>query len=216
MDNVPLTPSRKAQELFDATRRRIQGLAAAQRLWDRHLNDTEKQILGRPFRRAFEQYPKAEWMWVKVKNVNQSIAVIDVAETLNLITQADAEWLRREGGELPSHPAEAKNVAIERGDLVLSLKDKKLHWNGREYEIPFGNHPALWDFLLTACRCAKSGESIGWDTFGDNKGLNYVAGTKSKLSKLPGFPLDVIDLFVSDGRKRQRLDLAPERIHLFD
>ena len=129
MDNVPLTPSRKAQELFDATRRRIQGLAAAQRLWDRHLNDTEKQILGRPFRRAFEQYPKAEWMWAKVKNVNQSIAVIDVAETLNFITQADAEWLRREGGELPSDPAEAKNVAIERGDLVLSLKDKKLHWN---------------------------------------------------------------------------------------
>lgn len=215
MDNVPLTPSRKAQELFDATRRRIQGLAAAQRLWDRHLNDTEKQILGRPFRRAFEQYPKAEWMWAKVKNVNQSIAVIDVAETLNLITQADAEWLRREGGELPSDPAEAKNVAIERGDLVLSLKDKKLHWNGHEYEIPFGNHPALWDFLATACRLAKRRESMGWDTF-ESKSENYVAQTKSKLSTLPGFPPDLIDLFESDGPKRQRLDLEPERIHLFD
>lgn len=216
MDNIPLVPSMKAREMFDGLYRRIQGVASAQRLWERHLNDTEKKLLGPSFRKAFEQYPGAHKMWLKAKNSNRSVAVIDVAEKLNLITHADAEWLRREGGELPSDPDEAKHVAIERGDLVLSLNDKKLYWCGREYEVSFGKNPVLWSFLEIACRKAKVRESIGWDTFGAEKSVNYVAQTKSKLSKLPGFPIEVIDLFVCDGFKRQRLNLAPERIHLFD
>ncbi len=216
MNNIPKQPSTRAQKLFEQTRLRIQGPHAAERLWERLFNATERKMLGRSLQHAYQEYPSAARMWAKVKQVNYSAAVIDVAEILNFLTSADADWLRREGNELPSDPAEAMQVAVERGDLVLSLRDRKLHWSGREYEIPFGNHPTLWDFLETACRFAKSRDSIGWDAFGDNKSENYVAQTKSKLSKLPGFPIELIDLFVNAGPKRQRLDLEPERIHLFD
>ncbi len=52
--------------------------------------------------------------------------------------------------------------------------------------------------------------------FGEEKGLNCVTHIKSKLSQLAGFPIDLIDLFVSDGPKPQRLDSKPEQIQLFD
>lgn len=211
-----MQPKRSAQKLFDQTLLRILGPQAAKRLWERTLNETERKMLGRSLEQAYREYPSAARMWAKVKQVNYSAAVIDVGELLNFLTTADADWLRREGGELPSNPEEAVQAAIDRGDLVLLLKEKILHWGGREYDIPFASHPVLWEFFVQACRHAKKREPVGWDTFGDDKRENYVTQTKSKLSELAGFPIELIYLFNSVGPKRQRLDLEPERIHLVD
>ena len=63
MLDLPLRPSARAQELFDVLRYRVQGLAAAERLWQRHLNDTEKRLLGTTLRRAIESYPRAPRLW---------------------------------------------------------------------------------------------------------------------------------------------------------
>lgn len=211
-----MKPSKNSQELFNQIRMRVLGPHVAKRLWERRLNETERKMLGRSLEHAYREYPSAARMWAKAKRVNYSAAVIDVAETLGLLPTADAEWLRREGGELPSDPEEAVQAAIDRGDLVLLLKQRIMHWEGREYDISFAKYPVLWDFLEQACRHAKTCEAIGWDTFGDDKNVDYITKTKSKLSNLRGFPIGLIDLFVSAGPKRQRLNIEPERIHLFD
>ena len=216
MNNVSPQPSLEAQELFLTTRLRISNVQAAQRIWDRSFNATDRKMLGSTFLKALELYPNAVRMWAKVKRVNRSLAVIEVAESLDLLSPQDADWLRREGGELPSDPAEAEMAAIARGDLVVSIKERSISWDGREYDIPFLNHPKLWDFFVTTCRAAKRGEGVGWDTFSSGKDDSYVAKTKSKLSTLPGFPIALIDLFVSDGVKRQRLDLPAERIYIVE
>ncbi len=216
MYNISKQPSPRAQELLNQTRRRMLGPYTAERLWERNLNATDRKLLGRSLEHVYQLYPSAAQIWARFKRIKLSAAVIEVAEILNFLTPANADWLRREWGELPSDPAEAMQVAIERGDLVLSLREHTLHWNKHEFEIPFAKHPALWDFLVTVCHNAKKGESVGCYSFGGEKGLNYVTQTKSKLSQLAGFPIDLIDLFESAGPKRQRLNLAPERIHLFD
>ena len=210
-----MQPSTKAQELFDRTRHRILGVPCAHRLWVRALRSAEKRKLGHSFRDAFETYPCAASMWVEVKRVNYSRAVIEVAESLNLLTSTDADWLLREGGEIPRDPVEAEQAAIERGDLVFSIKDRKIFWSGKECEIPFGKHTSLWDFWRTSCEAAVQGEGVGWDSFGAAKSETYVADKKNKLSSLPGFPIELIDRYVSDGTGRQRLDLEAERIHFF-
>ena len=213
MSKVPPMPSEAARELFHNTRRRILGVPAAELIWNRSFNVTDRKMLGNSFRQALELYPSAARMWAKVKRVNRSIAIIEVAETLNLLSKQDADWLRREGGELPSDPAEALQAAMERGDLVVYVRKHSLSWHSRDYEIKFEKHPQLWDFFVTVCRAAKQEEGVGWDAFGHAADLNYVTKAKSRLSKLPGFPLDLIDLFVPDGPKRQRLNLPAERIH---
>ncbi|MCD0462483.1 hypothetical protein [Roseiconus lacunae] len=209
-----MNPSKKARELFDHTRRILLGVPSAQRLWERSLNSAERKMLGDSFREAFEDFPNAAQMWARVKQVNYPLAVIEVAETLNLLTHTDAEWLRHELGELPADPAAAEIAAIDRGDLVLSLRERTLYRLGEECFIAFDRHPSLWDFWVTVCRAAKRGEGVGWDSFGENKRENYVTQTKSRLSKLPGFPIDLINLIVVDGVGRQRLDVPAEQIFI--
>lgn len=214
--NSVVQPSLPARRLYDDVLRQTYVRQCAELLWQRKFNDTEKRMLGGTFSRAIDDYPYAPLMWAKAKSVSFTLAVIEVAETLGLLASGDADWLRREGGELPLDPAEARDVAIERGDLVLSCRERRFHWNGREYEVPLTKHPVLWDFLLTVCRAAKRSEAVDSNSFGDSKRENYVTQTKSSLAKLPGFPLDLLDLFVSEGPQRQRLDLPAERIHILD
>jgi hypothetical protein len=82
----------------------------AQRAWDRLLTDADRQELGGDLELAFRQFGKLIGMWMRLNRVSEVRAILELAQRLNFLAEADFQWLARETGEesLPAPPVSPK------------------------------------------------------------------------------------------------------------
>jgi hypothetical protein len=124
--------------------------------------------------------------------------------------------LRREGDILDATLDQAIESRKRSGDLVVVEEPPAVYWKGTEIEIEWNDRPSMWKFIWRICRAAKRGRAIDHMDFGENLSKDYVSKTKSRLVNCDEFPDDLAVLIESDSCGTQRLNLPPERIHIFD
>ena len=204
----------EAGKLFHETRARISGPSVAERLWKRHLHRHQQQRLGETFHDALETHRSAVGMWQFLHPVSYQRAVIEVGEVVGFLRERDRDFLLREAGELPQDPEEAKQQAIERGDLVLERFPPCAYWNGELIDVDWATHGAAWQFLVLTCEHELRGQQIDRWSFGDAARENIVTQEKSRLKSTPGFPSGLIDFFEVVGQGTQRFAFPRDRILL--
>jgi len=210
----PVEPSTRAREAFDEARSRISNLAAAKRLWDISFDPQDRERLGNSFEDAYQRY-RVIGMWTRLRGVSTTRAVIDVANKVGFLREDEYPWLLREFGE-DTNVDEAMDRAKADGHLVLVETPREAHWRGNEIEIDWHQHGVLWEFLWKLGRYGKAGRSIDAFAFGGRVGdRDIVAKRKSRLTKMPEFPVHLGDLIRPEGQGSQRLDLPAEQIRIF-
>ena len=212
--NAP-SPSPSAVKELQTCYHRVGPPFAAQRLWDRYMGDDARTHLGGEFITAYRRLGTVG-IWATVHGITHERALIEVGRLLGAIRSQDEPWLLREIGESPD-ANEARERTIERGDLVmLDWFDSEAHWNGHQIDVDWTRHEVSWTFFIEFARHAKAGRPLDHHCFGANADPNIVTKRKSRLIQLESFPIDLADLMVPVGRGTQKLDLAPERIRIFE
>ena len=210
------TSFEKAYELFHDTRRSVTTLQVTERLWERMFDDQQRQRLGQSLREACNNHRSSVRMWMYLYSVSYQRAVIAVGEAMGFLTAVDANWLRREGGELPRSPEAAQSEAIGRGDLVIVRNSRSVFWEGNRIEGDWFKHSKSWEFLLIVCEHAKQNRAIDRCSFGADAAENIVSQRKCRLIRqVPGFPITLYDAFTLDGKGTQRFTVPADRIHFF-
>jgi len=187
----------------------------AQKLWER-LTADDRVRLGRTFEAAFAKYPNPAQMWVRLRGVSVPRAVLDVNRKLGLISEETHRSLLREIGELADDPEEAIKQAVSGDHLVLVERHRTVYWYRKAIPIDWDKREKLWIFFWELCRQAKAGQPIDRFSFGKTAGPDYVIKQTSRLISLQGFPGSLADLIKRSGLGTKKLDLARERIHLFE
>ncbi len=193
---------------------RVQGPASAEKLWREILTDDDRQRLGGDLATAYASN-RTIGLWMRLRGVSRPRAVIDLAAELGFIGENTKKWLLREINELATTIDETISAAIVSGALVLVENNRTAHWMGERIAIDWNKHAALWNFLWTLCEQAKGGGGVDRTHFGRDVDPNYGAKTKFRLSNTENFPHDLAALIKPAGRGTQKLDLQPERIHMF-
>jgi hypothetical protein len=220
-------PSKDALEKFESLSAGVNSTQVFKILWNRYLSDADRERIlidtetrqssdGLEFIQVSKFFGNASVMWKLLRGVSSNRAYLDVALLVDLITQADYNWLLRAFEEIPLNAQAAKDEAIMRGDLVLVRSPATLHWSGNQVEIDWSKHRVSWKFFLTACEHAKRSEAIDQWSFSETARENFVSQAKSRLKSTRGFPPKIIEAFKSEGTGSQRLDFPPELIHIFD
>lgn len=207
--------STSAQAEWERVALWVQHPSAAQHLWERVLTEPERRRLGGDSGALYSRHGTVG-MWMQLRGVSAERAVIDVGHQLGFLDVQNYWWLLRELGQEQDEAEEALRRAIRSRDLVLVERPRSAYWQGQPIDVDWERRPKLWEFFWEMCRSAKVGRSVDHLTFGDSVHLDFVAKQKSRLLGLPGFPVDLGDLIQPVGRRTQKLDLAPERIRLFE
>ncbi len=211
------TPFDKAYDYFHETRRKVNTLATAERLWERILTAPQRRSLGNSLMEALQIHRNTVGMWKHIHQVSDQRAVIDIGEKVGFLSSSDVDWLLREGGDLPRSPEDAMDEAIHRGDLVIVRASRTVYWKGDRVEADWVKNNVSWNFLNIACELALQNKPIDRYSFGEHAAENVVTKKKSRLMRqIPHFPLELYDAFVSAGRGTQRFNVPANRIHFFD
>jgi hypothetical protein len=207
--------SPKVAEEFQTARLRVQGFPAALRLWDRHLSQEDHARLGDDFEAAFRGRGTAG-MWRYLRGISNERAVIEIAQRLNFLTEADADWLLRELGEISDDADTCIQEAVASGGLVLVERPRGAYWECNLIEIAWDKQNAFWNLLITLAIHGKAGLPVDYTDFGEKNDQDYVSKLKSRLINRAKFPVSLSDRIVTAGRNTQRLDLAPQQIRIFE
>ncbi len=206
----------EAVDIFWSCRAYLRGAHAARSLW-KQLNSTERDRLGGELNIALERHGYPLEIWMHLHHVGETRAILDLGEALGFMSAKDADWIRREFGELPRDPVMAQLEAIDRGDLVIERGTRSVYWNGERIEADWFRHNKSWEFLLTVCEYAQRNEPIDRLAFGENSKLDVVSKNKSRLKEqVPEFPNELYSAFRKEGIGSQRFQIDREKIHLFD
>ena len=203
-----------AGELWQRARAYAVSYMGARFLWERRLRPEERQKLGATLDDAINAHENAVKMWRKLYPVSEARATIEVARRIEFLTEFDADLLLREVGELPRDPEEAKDLAIERGDLVLVRHSREVFWNGEQVSEHWFKKGEEWEFLLVACEHAMRNESLDRWSFGEGAHADAVSKKKSRLKAVSGFPPEIVRFFKVTGKRTQKFTLDAERIHI--
>jgi len=214
MTKQELAIPRWAAEEFETARLRIIPPESAWRLWERQLTAPERGKLGGDFEVAYHRHRTAG-MWMALRGVTYQRAVIDVAQVLGFLTGENGDSLLRAIHE-SRDPEEAREQAIDAGSLVLSDCPRTMWFGGHEVDVDWERHDSLWVFLWQLVRCAKAGCPVDRWSFGNRAHRNIVTDRKSKLSKLEGFPIEIINQIEVRGNGSQQLCLPREQIRVFE
>jgi len=207
-------PSPRAIEELKVNALRIQPAMCAARLWERSLSQQERERLGGDLETAYRQLGTAG-MWATLRGVTRHRAVVEVAQELGFLRTKDYEWLLHEIGEILD-AEEALSDAITSGDFVLVERPREAYWDGETIDIDWNQHNSLWEFLWELGRDGKAGQPVDRFTFGESAHRDVVTKRKSRLTNMSEFPVDLCDLIKVVGRGTQQLELAPERIRIFE
>jgi hypothetical protein len=194
---------------------RIRSVVNTQKLWER-LTADDRECLGGTLEAAFAKYPNPAQMWARLRGVSVPRAVLDVNRKLGLISEQTHRSLLREIGELADDPEEAIKQAVSRDHLVLVERPRTVYWHRNTIPIDWDKREKLWIFIWELCRQAKAGQPIDRFSFGKTAGPDYVIKQKSRLAGLPAFPRSLANLIKRSGLGTKKLDVARERIHLFE
>lgn len=94
----------RIKEELQAQYIRVQAPASGELVWNRILNNQERQRLGGNFEQAFASLGTIG-MWRKLRRVSRLRAIVDIARALGLVHETSYRWLLREIGEDPDQPA---------------------------------------------------------------------------------------------------------------
>jgi hypothetical protein len=208
------TPSYHALEVLKDNAIRISAPVSAERLWNRYLTPQDRERLGDDFAVAYDRLGTAG-MWAELRGVTPHRAVVEVAKKLGFLRNDDFEWLLRETGEI-AEIEEAVADAIASRHFVLVERPREAYWNGEKINVDWNRYDVPWGFLWELGRHAKAGQPVDRLTFGDNANSDVVTKLKSRLSRMDGIPVDLVDLIKVVGRGTQQLSLSPARIRIFE
>jgi hypothetical protein len=121
----------------------------------------------------------------------------------------------REIGEPGDDPEETIKQVVSRDHLVLVERPRTVYWHRTAIPIDWDKREKLWIFIWELCRQAKAGRTIDRFSFGETAGPDIVKQT-SRLAGLRGFPPTLASKIKRCGIGTKRLDLAREKIHLFE
>ncbi len=98
--SLPQDPPAR-EKAFQEAADRIQPINAALQLWERVLTEAERAELGGDFGAAYQhkELGRAAGMWMRLHGCTKARAVLDVAHKLDLLSDSNFDWLRREIGE---------------------------------------------------------------------------------------------------------------------
>tara|TARA_R110002049_G_scaffold119431_1_gene273684 strand:+ start:346 stop:1017 length:672 start_codon:yes stop_codon:yes gene_type:complete len=206
----------EADDTYWSCRAYLRGPHAARSLW-KQLNSSERMSLGGELNIALERYGYPMEIWMHLHHVSETRAILDLGEELGFMSAKDADWIRRELGELPRDPEMAQSEAINRGDLVIERSSRSVYWKGELIEADWFRHNKSWEFLLTVCEHAQRNEPIDRLAFGEDADFDIVSKNKSRLKKqVPEFPNELYSAFRKEGTGTQRFEIDREKIHIFD
>lgn len=221
-------PSKASAEKFHRLRNYVIQPSTAAKLWEVVFTDEERERLTSKLHELdllqkqaidVEKTPKGQaiWMWHQLYGVSYQRAIIEIGDKLCSLSAAETDWLLHEGGELPRNPEDLRDVAIERGDLVVLRNSRDLFWQGERIDADWYRFEESWEFLLIASECAKRGDTIDSFSFGRPNSGNVVAHKKNRLkAQVPGFPKSLYAAFKRAGTGTQRFTIPRDQIHFFD
>lgn len=206
--------STAAVQKLQETALKVRTPNVAAELWQKVFSVPEKLRLGDDLETAY-QAGGAVGMWSKIHSCSAVRAIIDIAHTLNLLTEHDRNWLLREAGEALDVEA-AYEIAIRNNLLVFNAARHEIHWNGERIEFEWARHEAKWAYLWELACHAKAGLTLDYTVLGGRKSPKYLSKTKSEIAKLDCFPLELADAIISCGTGTQRLEIESTEIRLFE
>lgn len=214
LDQV-IDPSSEAIAALREVVARVRGGQSQRLFWSRILNHSERQQLGGDLKQALRGHGSAVSMWRHLRGGSEVRATIEVAYRLGFLTSQDSDWLVREYCEPPDEEDAVLQHAISTTKLVIVLSAKSVYWDGQKLDADWGKHKELWSYFTTLCESACVSQSVDGETF-NRPGSKYITYSKSRLKSLKGFPPKLHQLIRTTGTGRQRLDLDPAQIRIFD
>jgi hypothetical protein len=106
---------------------RVKAAVTAARLWERILNDRDRQKLDGDLKQSFGRLGTVG-MWMKLRGVSQRRAIVEVAQTLGFLDPPTYQWLSRAIGIKPS-----ARTPPDRPDWDTGLGDLRLDGGGGRF-----------------------------------------------------------------------------------
>lgn len=201
---------------------RIRPWQYAERIWDKSLNQIDRELLG--YRDAVEAWRKigTKGIWSKSRGVSPHRAVCEAGLKLDFLTQSKFEELMREIGE-SLDGREAMQVAIETNDLVVCEHPAEVHFRGELVKLDWEAAPVLQEYVWLLAKYAKKQLPISADAF--NRKSGPLANLKWRLTRRESlFPVELAD-FIATKKPRglpererttwHQLMLPPNEIRIF-
>lgn len=126
-----LDPSPEALTELQTQRGRLLDPYAAQRIWQRLLSQAERDRWDNKLEDAYRDGGTLG-MWMRVHDVSEARAVVDLAHGLGFLTDKNADWLLRELGEQPRQNHE---IAASLPLLPPEPADELPRWDRDNYEL---------------------------------------------------------------------------------
>lgn len=245
IDTWPVQDFDEARQLFYKTKFQVSHPSVAKRLWKRRFKESERKMLGSSIRIAIRRHGTAVEMWRHVRGGSLQKAVIEIGKAIGVLTEDDKDWLLREAGEPSGNPdaaqaeaicrddraiqrelrrtdlseknEDAQSEAIVQGGLVVERSTRSVYWDGELIEVDWlPKYREAWEFLILACEHAQRNEAIDRLSFGEKSRKNIVTQKKSRLSEVPGFPIEIIDYFQNAGARTQKFAIPQDKLHIFE
>jgi len=220
MTGLVLSETReRAQRKLEEIAPRMRGAIVAQQLWVDFLSVEEQRLLGGDLQTAYSQFG-AVGMWQKLKGCSTAFAVLDLACQFKLLDTEERDRLLDRLGEMPRDADFVIEDAIASGHLVLrDDEERALAWEGELLDTPLLESEPLWGFFVELAKRSKGGIGVDSDCYG-TKERGYVRKTANRIRREMGLPTGLTKLIVAtkrnETRKGQRIDLAAERIRVFE
>ncbi|MCA9054855.1 MAG: hypothetical protein KDA75_13530 [Planctomycetaceae bacterium] len=204
-----------AAERFFQVRHEVNSQWGAERYWERILTHNDRLRLGGNLPDAYRRL-RTVGMWTALHGGSFERATLELARSLGAINEMDYGWLLRELGEASDDEVAAIEHAKKQFDLVLVEEPRTVYYQGELIDINWHRFNALWDYFVVLLQAARDRRSIDITRFAKPLARGYLTGIKSRLTLNPNFPVTLGDLILPGGKGRQRLDIPPERICVFE
>lgn len=206
------------RDVWETVRQGVIPATVAERLWERVLTHDDRRRLGGDLERAWRRCHGTAGIWMHLRGVSYSRAVVAVATRCLGLDADTGAALLRELGEIPNDPVDAVEWAVQAGHLVVVETPRQAFWEQMEIKIKWARHNVSWKLLWELARVSKAGEVLDAESFRGAPTSNAACLTKarSRLVNSDQFPTSLEDRIVVARRASYRIDLPAEQIRVFE
>jgi hypothetical protein len=190
----------------------VNSTRVAEQLWNEVFTVTEKANLPKSLEEARRRFSIPE-MWMRVRGVTLSRAVVDILHELDLIGPHHYRRLLLQLGEEGEDTEATIRLAVSTAKLVVEDSPRRVHWEGCEVPIEWSERSALWEYFLAVCKATKMGEALDPFTFGFGDGRTLIDRKNKLRSELADVNSSLAQRIV---RREHRLDLPRGEIRIFE
>jgi hypothetical protein len=194
----------------------------AEKIWKQVLNESQRQAAGKTFAEAAQKFTGVDF-WIKAYGGSSLRAAFEIAKRFHIITETDLHDLLEDAGEPPAvdeTDADYEQIvnSIVPSMLLVVLDDPpEVFFEGKQIEIDsWRNRRALWTYWWLLCRSCRLGVTLDGSSFNAKAGRSYLAGQKSRLKWMDGFPTKLTQLIKPTGGRTQTLDFKRDEIRVFE